>query len=232
MIIGNGLLASAFDVQRVQALRATVFASGVSNSNEDNPEAFIREDDLLTRHLQDTSGPFVYFSTCSIADPDKGSGHYALHKAKMEQKVRSRADTIILRLPQVVGRTSNPNTLTNYIAKHIADGSEISVWAGAVRCLVDVDHVAGVAMHLLSRQDMLGVTEEVAPPETVTMPALVAMMESVMQRKANIRVVDRTGGITPNASLMRKVASDIGVDISPGYNLRLLQKYYGPTYAL
>ncbi len=232
MIIGNGLLASAFDLQQVRNLGATVFASGVSNSNEGNPQAFLREDELLTRHLEASSGPFVYFSTCSIDDPDKGSGHYAQHKASMEDKVRARAETLILRLPQVVGRTSNPNTLTNYIAQHLADGSELTVWAGAIRCLVDVDHVAGVAMHLLSRHELLDATEQVAPPETVTMPVLVAMMESVMQRKANIRVIDRKGGMTPDASLLCSVAPYIDVDISPGYNLRLLQKYYGPSYAI
>ena len=232
MIVGHGMLASAFDLHRVRDLGATVFASGVSNSNEDDPAAFLREDTLLTRHLEESSGPFVYFSTCSITDPDKGTGHYAKHKARMEDKVKDRPDTLILRLPQVVGRTSNPTTLTNYIAQHIANGSELTVWTEAIRCLVDVDHVASVAMHLLSQRGMLGVTEQVAPPETVTMPTLVAMMEEVMQRKANIRAIVRTGGMTPDASLMLKIAPEIGINISSGYNLRLLQKYYGPTYAI
>jgi nucleoside-diphosphate-sugar epimerase len=232
MIVGNGLLASAFDKRQVSELGATVFASGVSNSDENDPAAFLREESLLTRHLEDASGPFVYFSTCSITDPDKGRGHYAQHKARMEDKVRTRPDSLILRLPQVVGRTSNPNTLANFIARHIADGTELTVWRNALRCLVDVDHVAGVAVHLLSQSSRLGTTQEVAPPETVTMPALVAMMEKVMHRKANVRIVDRTGGMTPDPTLMIHVAPDIGIDISPGYNLRLLQKYYGPTHAI
>lgn len=209
-----------------------MFASGVSNSNEDRPSAFLREEELLARHLEGTSGPFVYFSTCSIDDPDKGPGHYAQHKARMEEKVRARQDTLILRLPQVVGRTSNPNTLTNYIARHIADGSELAVWTGAVRCLIDVDHVASVTMHMLSSKQGMETTEQVAPPETITMPALVSLMEEIMGREANVRLIERTGGMKPNSTLMERLAPDIGVDLSSGYNVRLLHKYYGSSYAL
>lgn len=122
MIVGNGLLASAFSPEWVSTHNAVLFASGVSNSHESQPEAFQREADLLSSHLERCSGAFIYFSTCSISDPDRAASFYAKHKLAMERRVAQHPEHLILRLPQVVGRTSNPNTLTNFLVDKLKSG--------------------------------------------------------------------------------------------------------------
>ncbi len=227
MIVGRGLLASAFDAHAIQALDATLFASGVSNSSETDPSAYAREQRLLDEHLAATSGTFVYFSTCSIQDPDRGHGQYARHKIRMEQKVVDRGGNyLVLRLPQVVGRMGNPHTLTNFLADRLRNGDVIPMWSGAIRCLVDVEHVAAITLALLSgdRPQVLGT---LAPPETITMPDLVDAMESVMELTTRREIVEREGGIHPDPTLMVQMASLLGIDVTPGYTKRLLQKYYG-----
>jgi len=232
MIVGGGLLASAFDAHAVDAVGATVFASGVSNSNEENRDAFAREERLLRHHLLSSHGAFVYFSTCSIDDPDRGRGAYAIHKAKMEKLVEERPDSLILRLPQVVGRTENPNTLTNYIARHILEGLEFTIWKDAIRCLVDVEHVEKVTMHLLSREEERNITEQIAPPETLSMASLVALMESALGRSALTRTISRSGGSVPDSALLTSLAPTLEIDVTPGYSERLLHKYYGSNDAV
>jgi nucleoside-diphosphate-sugar epimerase len=227
MIVGNGLLASAFEAQQIKQLGATVFASGVSNSTETDPAAYAREESLLQAHLAAASGTFVYFSTCSIEDADRGQGPYAQHKRKMEEKVADRGDFLILRLPQVAGRTSNPHTLTNFLANCLRSGQVIPVWSSAIRCLVDVEHVAAITLALLQKERPAQKLDHVAPPEVLTMPQLIDAMEVVMQLTAKRHVIERSGGTRPDPTLMLALGPALGIDLSPGYTLRLLEKYYG-----
>ena len=66
MVIGNGLLAKSFSKYKDDD-QVIIFASGVSNSKEVNPEAFMREMDLL-RSITNKDALLVYFSTCSVYD--------------------------------------------------------------------------------------------------------------------------------------------------------------------
>jgi nucleoside-diphosphate-sugar epimerase len=227
MIVGRGLLASAFDAQAIETLEATLFASGVSNSSEINPLAYVREQQLLEERLAAAKGAFVYFSTCSIEDPDRGSGQYARHKVRMEQLVADRGGRyLILRLPQVVGRTGNPHNLINFLTDRLRNGEPIPMWSGAVRCLIDVEHVAAITMRLLQDGAHEQLRASLAPPEVISMPALVDVMESILGLHARREIVDRTGGTQPDATLMAQVAPTLGIDVSPGYTRRLLEKYH------
>lgn len=231
MIVGNGLLASAFEPKAVEALGGTIFASGVSNSSEIDPARYAREETLLSKHLGLACGTFVYFSTCSISDPDRGAGLYAQHKKRMEEKVATLDDYLILRLPQVVGHTPNPNTLTNFLASRIAEGAKIPVWTEAIRCLVDIEHVAAITMEMLRQPRPMRLLDEIAPPEVVTMPELVDALESVMAKRAQRQLIERAGGNRPDPTLMLSLASRLGLDLSSGYTARLLRKYYGHSNA-
>ena len=114
MIIGSGLLAQTFS-QYAGSDKVLVFASGVSNSSASAVSAFEREISLLKSHI-DTKMKLVYFSTVSVYDPDLSSSPYILHKRKIEQLITQECDSyIIFRLPILLGRTNNPNTLCNYI---------------------------------------------------------------------------------------------------------------------
>jgi nucleoside-diphosphate-sugar epimerase len=232
MIVGKGLLASAFDPLTVKRCNATIFASGVSNSAETRPECFAREASLLEEYLARHESLFVYFSTCSVADPDRSSTRYVQHKLAMEAKVMANAERhLILRLPQVVGHTHNPHTLTNFLARNILDNEEFPVWESAVRCLIDVNDAAKITEHLIAHNaDTIGVAE-LAPPETIEMDELVKIMETVLRTKARCKRLPLGGGATPDPTLASSIGSIVGIDFSPGYTFRLIQKYYGSPHA-
>lgn len=228
MIIGRGLLASAFDLPTVRRYNATVFASGVSNSSETRSECFAREASLLDEYLAKENSLFVYFSTCSVTDQDRSSTRYVEHKLAMEAKVMAAAERhLILRLPQVVGHTQNPHTLTNFLARNILGNKEFPVWESAVRCLIDVVDAAKITEHLIAHDAGAIRNGELAPPETIDMNELVKIMETVLNAKARCKRLPYGGGATPDPSLASTVGSVLGIDFSPGYTYRLIQKYYG-----
>lgn len=226
-IIGHGLLARAFDAGLIEQLGATVFASGVSNSQESDPAQFQREAELLARALQARPGRFVYFSTCSVTDDDRAATPYAVHKRKMEVLIKARGNHLILRLPQVVGNTDNPHTLVNHLVAHIRARQPLHIWSHAVRCLVDVDHIAAIALHLLKKGLDPDRTLDLAPPESQTLQQLLVLVEETLGQQAVYSLVDRGGGATPDSAVFSMYAHQVGIDISAGYTRRLLHKYYG-----
>lgn len=227
MIVGNGLLARSFHGISEAIANATIFASGVSNSQETHAMEFEREGNLLRAHLLKVRSIFVYFSTCSIADPDRSQTDYIKHKLAMESLVRKHPRYLIFRLPQVVGKTENPHTLTNFLARKIRLDETFTVWATAQRNLIDVEHVAQIIREIIYRNRDFNQIMDLASPESVSMLTLVNLMESILRRTARYQIADKGGESTPNSELALRIGRYLGIDFSPGYTERILRKYYG-----
>src|SRR4051812_10768662 len=167
MIIGNGLLAQAFAPLFRDDADVMVFASGVSNSRETRAEEFARERELLEEALA-LDKFTVYFSTCSVHDAEQAASPYVIHKRELEQMVRERATlSTIFRLPQVVGATPNPFTLTNYLFEQISTGKPFHVWLNARRNLIDVADVARIGERLIREHKADNLTTNIACPFSI-----------------------------------------------------------------
>ena len=230
MIIGNGLLAQAFAPCYAHRDDVVIFASGVSNSRETDPVAFARERQLLEQVLTVAAARdqlLVYFSSCSIADPELTAAPYVLHKHAQEKLIAERASRMaIFRLPQVVGPTPNPHTLTNYLHQTIASGKRFQVWGRARRNLIDVDDVAQIGRRLLERGDTLNRAVNIACPYSVAVSDLVGLFETVMDRRAEYDLVDSGGSYHIDVDPAMSAAAEAGVVMDQNYVIQLIRKYY------
>lgn len=205
-----------------------IFASGVSNSKETRQEAFDRESNLLEAALA-SGKPLVYFSTCSVHDVEMQSTKYVLHKHATEAKLAaSPQPSAVFRLPQVVGKTSNPYTLTNYLHAQIQAGLPFQVWQKARRNLIDVSDVARIATHLLPRALDERMTTNIACPFSVPIQELVATFENVLGKKANTTSVDAGASYGIDVSIAAAAALEAGVRFDTQYIDQLIRKYYAP----
>ncbi|MCG2583618.1 NAD(P)-dependent oxidoreductase [Massilia sp. TS11] len=226
MIIGKGMLASAFAPAFADAADVLVFASGVSNSRETRPEAFARERALLEAALP-SAARLVYFSTCSVEDPALQDAPYVRHKRALEALVRERAERYaIFRLPQVVGRTPNPHTLTNFLAQQIRSGQPIQVWTEARRNLIDVDDVAAIAGWILRTQAPQQLVANIACPFSIGVPELVALFARVLGRPAQTVPVAAGGRYPIDTTLTETAAQALGIRFDDDYLPQLIRKYY------
>lgn len=205
----------------------TIFASGVSNSGETSAEAFSRERTLLQRTIAGHSGLLVYFSTCSVVDPERRDTPYVGHKLEMESIVASSGRFVVFRLPQVVGRTANPFTLTNYLYGRVASGERFSVWANAWRNIIDVEDAAKIAGHMIQGPRYGNRIVNVANPVSTPVPELVAIFERILGVTANCERVARGDRYPIEAQEAVEAGRAAGVDFGPGYVERVLEKYYG-----
>lgn len=225
MIIGNGLLARAFLPFYANDPDILVFASGVSNSRETRAEEFAREKTMLQAACQQ-GRELIYFSTCSVHDPELAKSPYVVHKLEMEAMVAALPHFAILRLPQVVGHTPNPNTLTNFLHHQIQSGEQFHIWRNARRNLIDVEDVAKIGVWLINHHDVDEIITNIACPFSIAIPDLVTIFEDVMGVKANCDIVDAGGRYAIDASLAHQVAPKAGVLFDDFYVKNLIRKYY------
>ena len=228
MIVGSGLVARAFAQRYAEDDSTIIFASGVSNSNETDPEAFARERAMLTGHLAEGEQRLVYFGSCNVINAKEHSAYFQ-HKRAMEALVTGSGRGTVLRLPQVVGRTRNPNTLTNFLRDCILQERQLTLWAGAQRNLIDIDDVAAIATRILEGGAAPSVVA-IASPWSLPMPRIVDLFEQVLGRQAHRVLVDRGEAMAIDSTLSEQIARDIGLDFGPDYPLRVIQKYYGACH--
>ncbi len=225
MICGNGLIAQAFASTFDGKYGYSIFASGVSNSREVNVSSFLREKKALTNFIERGHCP-IYFSTCSIYDPILLKSPYVQHKLEMEAICSYAESFLIFRLPQVVGKTDNPNTITNFLFNKIRVGSNFELWKNASRVLIDVDDVVSIVNYMIKSMSIHNKVINIAHDFPITVLRIVEIFESIMRVKANYNLIDTGCVYNFDSTAAFKVAQKIGINFDDNYSEKLLYKYY------
>ena len=226
MIVGRGLLASAFAPAFEGSSDWVIFASGVSNSGGNDPEEFLREELLLGSWLKKAHTPLVYFSSCGLVNGDTVDTPYMCHKRRMESLVMTMEGAVILRLPQVVGATHNPHTLMNYLRNKIVSGEHFDVWQYAERNIIDVDDVAAIAEELLRAMPADERVVNIAAEKSSPMTDIVHALEEVLGKQGNYSLVPKGNAMPLDSRVASAAARRLGIDLGGGYLRRTIAKYY------
>ena len=225
MIIGRGLIANAFNNNYWHESQVIIFASGVSNSKETLISEFSREETMLLDAVK-LNQKIVYFSTCSVDDPELEFSPYVLHKKKMEKIINGCSDFLIIRLPQVVGATPNPNTIVNYLYSKIASGSTFDLWRYAKRNFIDIEDVQSIASYILNNLSMNKATLNIACPFSISIVDLVSILEDLFQKKALFKMINFGSDYVIDTSFSYACASKLGIEFDVNYVKNIINKYY------
>jgi nucleoside-diphosphate-sugar epimerase len=227
MVIGNGLVAKAFkkynDIDEF-----AIFASGVSNSKLSTNKDFSREKELLLDSInQNQTKKIVYFSTCSIDDPDLTETAYIIHKAEMEALIEQNAlHYHIFRLSNLAGKTDNPHTILNFLYSHISNNKAFEVWENSERNLIDVEDVFAISNHILKNNLFLNRVVNIANPKNYPVPYIVKSIEAFCNKKANFTKINKGAKFNIDTSLISALCEFLNIEFSSDYLLQLLKKYY------
>ena len=133
-IVGNGLIATAFknNIEENNYSDWIIFASGVSNSQDDDEDSFSRENKLLKK--LSANKRIVYFSTCSVNIPKEYHTRYIKHKLEIENMFNLKKD-LVIRLSNVVGENGNRKNIVNYFIESIKNHQLINLQKNAERNL-------------------------------------------------------------------------------------------------
>lgn len=226
VIIGNGLIARAF-VWLNSDKKVLVFASGVSNSNEENPLLFNQERQLLIDAVNNfPNRTVIYFGSCSIYDPSLAHKPYVKHKKDMEILLSEIAPSYhVFRLPLVVGKSDNPNTLTNYLYLNIINGISFNVWKHAKRYLIDVDDIYEIVEQIIKNNLTENEAIDIAFNQYSVID-IIQMLEKITHKKALYTIVDKWAPYPIDTSKLDELLPDIKPNCDKTYLKEILQKYY------
>ncbi|NLR92508.1 NAD-dependent epimerase/dehydratase family protein [Flammeovirga sp. SR4] len=217
MIIGNGMLARAF-IEYNEIEDIVIFASGVSNSRETRDEEFLREKRLLEDVISKYhNSVIVYFSTCSIYNKALSNSKYVQHKILLENLITSRCSSYrIFRLPNVVGKTTNKQTIVNYFVEKIELNNEIFVYSNSVRYLIDVEDVLRICKPLILASE--SIIKNILLNNKINVVEIVELLSGILDIKPKVKIIQKYDDLTIEKEEL------LNCDIN--YNYNLLNKYY------
>lgn len=225
MTVGNGLIANGINIMDKNE-KIVLFASGVSNSNETDILQFERERELLTGTIANNPNKtFIYISSCAVEDPPEDNPYYT-HKHTMEELVKNSVkDYYIFRLPQVVGQTTNKNTLFNFLIDRISNHIPFDIWINATRNLIDVDDVNQIINSIIQKKKFQNTAINIASLYNCSILELVDKMEYFLGEKAIYHKIPKGHKYKIDTSSIEEIVVQLNLKFDEFYLDRLLQKY-------
>ena len=225
MIIGNGLIANLF--RENDRENVVFFASGVSNSLETEKSAFLREENLLRKTLEENPEKiFIYFSTCSIYDSSKNGSFYVNHKLRMEQIVEELSrNFLILRVSNAGGKGGNPNLLMNYLVNAFHQEKEITVHTLATRNLIDADDIKNITLKFIN-ENILNKIINVAYLENFSTSEILEILEKYFNKSAKKSFVKSGQSYLISIPEVESYFAENNLTNKEAYLCRILDRYY------
>ena len=228
MVIGNGMMATAFKKEFGEDIEVTIFASGVANSKETSVKEYERESELLQSTIRNNLNKLiVYFSTCSVYDPSENESMYVKHKLSMEKLVKSQAKQfLICRISNVVGNSTNKFVIFPYLVSQIRNGFPFELWKHSVRNIIDVDDVLKCVGYLISNLRYHNEIVNVANKISYSILELVAEIESFLGIAAKYTIKEKGSQFVIKCDTLEPLFSNLGVNFEGNYINTLLNKYF------
>ncbi len=225
MIIGNGLIAQLF--RENDSEDVVFFASGVSNSLETDKKAFLREENLLRKTIEENPEKlFIYFSTCSIYDSSKNDSPYVNHKLRMERWIEELCPRyLILRVSNAVGKGGNPNLLMNYLVNSVLQEREITVHSLAKRNLIDAEDVKSITLALIYKAQFNRIIN-LAYLENFSTIEILAVLEEYFNKKAKIQFMKSGQSYLISIPEVETFFIENNFADKKEYLLRIIKRYY------
>lgn len=228
MVIGNGVIANRFIDYSFQS-EYLIFAGNVHDSVIRDENA-IQEEEMAVRAALSghPDATFIYFSSCSIHDPDLGCAPYVQHKLRLEKLIQNSAKRfLIFRLPQVLGLSNAKSSLVNYLVDAIYTQKPFELWQNAQKNLIDIDDVHEIVGEVLKRKTFLNKIINIASTHQTSVLQLVGDIEDFIGLSANYLLVRKGTNYDLDVSEIKPILSDLNIDFGENYVRTALNKYFG-----
>lgn len=228
MLIGSGIVADRFCDYELQS-KHLVFAGAIHDSEVCDPQIIAEEERALKAALATSSDiPCVYFSSCSILDPEVQNTPYVEHKIRMEKILQESGRSFwVFRLPQLVGPTDTQSNLAKYFVDQIYNEKKFEVWGGAKRNFIDIDDVHVIVSHIIRKDLHANSIINIANSAQNSPKDLVTSIEQVLGISAKYTELDKGTDLAIDISKIEPLFANLDVTFDDTYLQRLIDKYYG-----
>lgn len=230
-IFGNGFIASNLKKLKTKK-KIYIYAAGVSNSNSKKNHHYLREVSTIKKIVKkiDKNITFVYISSLSVENKKLQNNKYVKNKLKIEKIVKSNfIHYLIIRLPQVVGRSKNKHTLTNSIFHNIKKNEKFLLWKNAKRNILDIKDILKILDKYFRRNLNIKKTLNIYNPRSSSVIFILKTLGFILKKEVKFKLVNRENkniilsNIDNNTKLPKKLYTDID---NKNYVTNVLKRYY------
>lgn len=229
MVIGSGVIANRFIDYSLQS-NYLVFAGNV-NDSAIRDENVIHAEDNAVRDALSMIGDatFIYFSSCSILDPEVARTPYVQHKVRMEKLIQDSARKfLIFRLPQVLGLSDAKSSLVSFLVDSIRENKPFDLWQNADKNLIDIDDVHDIVCEVLKAKGYLNTVINVASTNRTSVLQLVHNIEEFLDAQAEYQLINKGCSYDIDISVIKPIIASLNIDFGEGYISKSLKKYFAP----
>ena len=222
MIVGNGSIAKAFKSNTLCHDDYTIFASGVSNSQETEVKQFQKELSLI-KSVIEPGKKFVYFT--SVLSSQQSNDYYK-HKFDMERFIIQNSENyLIYRIPQVISTSGNKLNLVNFLVEHIVNRQPIIVYQEVKRSILDVEDLVSIVDYSKDKMNRGYVNISI---EKIFVEKLIKLIAQILNQRAITKVIEGIGDFKnwsfENSDIVNEWMQ-INHISSKGYTAFILRKY-------
>lgn len=234
IIVGNGLVGGACRRLGAERLKGVFFASGVSDSSCVDAKQFMRERSLLEHCLQRYQKlPFVYFSSASVYDESiKRNSAYVHHKLQMERLVSGRPPFLICRVTQLIGKSSNRQTIFSHFHDSIVNRKHVRVQRSARRNFIDVDDMVRMMLEAFRAGEDRNQAVDIGSLRYDSPKRLLELLGARLGIEPIFDVVDGGGSFDINPSIATRFSEQLGISFDEQYLPAVIAKYVTPPSAV
>ena len=126
----------------------------------------------------------IYISTYSVNDNSRNNKLYVKNKIKIEKIIkRDNDEYIIIRLPEIIGKTKNLNTLTNFFYNNIINNRPFKVFKNSRRNLLDIDDAIKNCLKIIRKNKKKNRIINLLNKKFNTPLQIVTNLEKILQKK-------------------------------------------------
>ena len=205
-----------------------IYCAGISNSKTKDKKILKKEINKFYKILEITNSNliFIYISTTSIKDPYSVKNLYVKNKIKIEKIIKSKLKKyIIIRLPQIIGRSKNPYILSNYLYQKIKFNIPFKAWVNVRRNFLDIDDIKKIITKIINNYSERNLTINILNSKSISVEEIIDKFNLILKRKAlfkpvSIKDYDKTKIINS------KNEKNFIFRTNKNYLTRILKKYY------
>jgi nucleoside-diphosphate-sugar epimerase len=191
-IVGSGFIAKNFKKIEKKLIKSKtiLYAAGVSDSKINEKKKLTKEFSRIKFYLKnfDNEKKLIYISTFSIFDPLRNKSPYIKNKIKIEKFLKNKnINYLIIRFPEIIGKSKNKKTLINYIHNKIKKGKKFELWKNSLRNIVDIDDAVKISEKIIMTNSFKKTAINLISKYFYSVESIVKILEIRLKKKAKYK---------------------------------------------
>lgn len=230
-IIGKGFIAKSLFkiVHYIRQSGYIVYAAGISNSQIKSENQLRREINLFEKFRKAYSKKkIIYISTADVTNNLKNKSKYVRNKVKIEKIIKKNfKNYLIIRIPQIIGKSSNKKTLINFFYNRINDNKKIKIFVNVYRNILDIDDVIKMVKVIINNKKIKKKVITLSNKYSLKPIQIIKILEKKLKKKANyhlLKTKKQKWDLSFNKNI--KYFEKAKINFNKKYFIQAINKYY------